>query len=519
VESSADYHQIANPLIAPIKGVRMRLPRSLEVSREKAQQCGPLLRHMHPVVPDNGWHNTVAAFRKRCNYFNAGRATPKIISAAQDLVKKLCPQPMQPFEWTESLYKAWLAKFGVEKQARMNAAVNDLCNVTLQDYSRKDIFVKVEALLVTHKPNWAPRVIFKGTDVYNAISGPIFNELMRRLDHCFEGMKGPYQFHTSYRKTACEYTHHLERKTDKDFWVEADFSSNDKFQCADVQLLEVALMRVMGCPEWFVRLHLRTNTFKVYNSKHGITATLKNQLPTGATDTTFRNTFWNACILNAALRELKPAKAVALLLGDDMLCRVTGKCRYVEKIYTSIAAEAMMEAKVKRHSQLWTATFLSKFFIPAQSKHLTVPILGKALGRFNMRANKNQAVSDHEYMAGKSVGYAYEFRYFPTLRDVFLERFKYEFAFVADEKRKRLDVEVGLTWNARAAGVTLANITKKMIVPVENQLQQSDFTAFCIERYSLMGTEVIELFEEIVLNTSLIDLEGTMVMKLARDFL
>jgi len=519
VESTAEYHQVANPLIAPIPGVRMRLPRSTELSREKAMQCGPLLRHMHPVVPDNGWYNTVAAFRKRCNYHNAGRATPKIVSAAMDLVKRLCPVPMQPFEWTESLYAAWNAKFGIEKQKRMNNAISDLCNVTLQDYTRKDIFVKVEALLVTHKPNWAPRVIFKGTDLYNAISGPIFNELMRRLDHCFERMEGPYRYHTSYRKTPSDYTHHLERQNDNDFWIEADFSSNDKFQCADVQLLEVSLMRIMGCPEWFIRLHLRTNTFKVYNSKYGISAKLENQLPTGATDTTFRNTWWNAIICHAAMKELKPDKMVAMLLGDDMLCRATGKCRYVEKIYTSIAAEAMMEAKVKRHNQLWTATFLSKFFIPAECKHLTVPILGKALGRFNMRANKNQAVSDHEYMAGKSVGYAYEFRYYPTIRNIFLERFKYEFSFVADEKRKGIDIEAGLTWNAKAAGVTLNNITKKMVVPIEDTLRDEHFTCFCLERYGLLGSEVLDLFKDIVLNTSLIDLEGTAVNILARDFL
>lgn len=491
----------------------------MQISREKAQQCGPLLRHLHPVVPDNGWHNTVAAFRKRCNYFSAKRASPQVIKSAMDLIGNICPQPMESFEWTEHLYKSWLSKFGVEKQRRMDAAINDLCNVTLKDYSRKDIFVKVEALLVQHKPNWAPRVIFKGTDVYNAISGPIFNELMRRLDHAFEGMTGKYRFHTSYRKRPSDYTHHLEKRYDDDFWVEADFSSNDKFQCSDVQVLEAALMRVLGCPEWFVRLHLKTNTFQVYNSKHGISATLKNQLPTGATDTTFRNTFWNACILKAFLDVVKPVKAEALLLGDDMLCRVTGRVRYAEKIYTSIASDAQMEAKVKRHACLWTATFLSRFFVPALGKHLTVPILGKALGRFNMRANKNQAVSDHEYMAGKSVGYAYEFRHYPTIRNMFLERFKYEFSFVADEKRKKLDLDVGLTWNSRQAGVTLANIKEKLVVPIEDCISDDDFHAFCFERYSRMSMDVLTLFEDVVMNTSNVDLEGETVLILARDFI
>jgi len=518
VESVAKYHQIANPLIAPIKGVRMRLPKSCETSFEVAQQCGPLLRHLHPVVPDNGWHNTIAAFRKRCNYFSAKRASPYVIDSASKLFDKLCPEPLVKFEWTDSLYKSWLSKFGTEKQNRMNKALEGLVSSTLPDYTGKEIFVKVEALLVEHKPNWAPRVIFKGSDVYNAISGPIFNELMRRLDHCLEGMQGPYRFHSSYRKTPCQYVPYIESRGDQhEFYVEADFSSNDKFQCSDVQLIEVSLMRMLGCPEWFIRLHLKTNSFQVRNAKHGIKASLKFQLPTGATDTTFRNTMWNACILYSVLRKLKPKTCDALILGDDMLARVTGRCSFVEKTYTSIAGEAQMEAKVIRHNNLWTATFLSRFFIPhAGSKHLTVPILGKALGRFNMRANKNQAVSDDLYMACKSVGYAYEFRYLPVLRDIFLERFKHHFPLaVAKDLKGNYDVEV--SWNAKAAGVTLRNITQK--IKVSEVLCEYDFNAFCLERYSLLAIDVIDLFKQVVLSTELIDIEGVVVSKLAKDFL
>lgn len=476
----------------------MRLPRACEQSYEVAKQCGPLLRYLHPVVPDNGWHNTVAAFRKRCNYFSAKRATPFIVDSANKLVEKICPKPLLKFEWTDSLYQSWLSKFGTEKRQRMNKALADLVSCNLPDYTGKEIFVKVEALLVEHKPNWAPRVIFKGSDVYNAISGPVFNELMRRLDHCLEGMEGPYRFHSSYRKTPCQYVDFVELKNEPgEFYVEADFSSNDKFQCSDVQLLEASLMRVLGCPEWFIRLHLKSNSFVVRNSKHGIKASLQYQLPTGATDTTFRNTFWNACILYAFLMKVRPNSCDALLLGDDMLARISGKCRYVEKVYTSVASEAQMEAKVIRHQNLWTATFLSRFFVPhANSKHLTVPILGKALGRFNMRANKNQAVSDDLYMACKSVGYAYEFRYLPCVRDVFLERFKHHFP-LAVAKNLKGDYDVEVSWNAKAAGVTLRNITKKILV--SEVLSEYDFNAFCIERYSLTATDVLDLFKDVVL--------------------
>jgi len=348
--------------------------------------------------------------------------------------------------------------------------------------------------------------------------GPFFNELMRRLDHCFENMTGPYKYHCAYRKVPSQYVSYIDTTGAKDeYWVEADFSSNDKFQCSDVQLLEVALMRVLGCPEWFVRLHLKSNCFSVRNSKHGIKANLKFQLPTGATDTTFRNTFWNACILHSYVTRMKIVKCDAILLGDDMLARMKGVVRYCQKIYTSIASEAQMVATVVRHNNLWTATFLSRFFIPhADSKHLTVPILGKAIGRFNMRANRNQAVSDNLYMACKSVGYAYEFRYLPTIRDIFLERFKHNFP-LAVAKNLKGDYDVEVSWNAKAAGVTLRNITSK--IKVSEVLSDYDFNAFCIERYSLTAEDVYDLFRQVVISDQLIDLEGIVVQKLAMDFL
>jgi len=329
-------------------------------------------------------------------------------------------------------------------------------------------------------------------------------------------MRGSKQFRTSYKKTPVDYTHHLERQFDDEYWLEADFSSNDKFQCSDVQLLEVAMMRMLGCPEWFVRIHLKTNKFTVKSKKQGISASLHNQLPTGATDTTFRNTFWNGCILWSFLRKTGIKHCRAMLMGDDMLAVLRGTCKYAVKVYESLASDSQMEARVKRHACLYTATFLSKFFVPTSyGRHLTVPILGKSLGRFNMRANRNQAISDHAYMAGKSVGYAYEFRFIPVLRDIFLQRFKLEFAYLVTKDCGRLEVDI--SWNARTAGVTLKNITKKI---VEQQfISDGDFVAFCWARYHLLASDVIALFEDIVLNTEKIDFMGTVVSVLARDFL
>lgn len=519
VASVAQYHQVANPLILPIAGATFRMPATTEFKEEQEVSLGPLLHGMHPVVPDNGWHNTIAAFRKRCNYYNAGRATPFIVHSAHKFVKYVCPEPLKRFEWSEELFNEWLVKFDSEKQRRMLAALHTLPSATLKEYTSKEIFVKIEALLVGHKPNWAPRVIYKGSDLYNAIAGPIFNELMRRFDQCMNTMQGDWRFRTSYKKTPDEYVPFIEKREDKEYWVEADFSSNDKFQCADVQLLEVSMMRVMGCPEWFIRLHMKTDKFEVRNHTHGIKATLAHQFPTGAADTTFRNTFWNGCILWAALTKLKISKCRALLMGDDMLACLLGESHYLAKVYSSVATEALMEAKVFRRQNLYQATYLSKLFLPCSlGFHLTLPLLGKALGRFNARANRNSAVTNEGYMLGKSVGYAYEFRYYPTLRDIFLKRAKMEAPYVKNQNQIGDEV----TWNAKTAGVTLKNITSKINEHAElgYTLSDDDFSAFCWERYSCLGFEVIELFEQVVLSRGVMhDVTGVVVEKLAEDFL
>jgi hypothetical protein len=483
---------------------------------------GPLLFGLHPVVPDNGYDNFVAAFRKRCNYHDDGRVSARIVHDCSSLYSYLFDGkvPYDQFEWTNTLYTDWLHKFGIEKRNRMDKALESLVSANIKDYSSKDIFVKVEALLVDHKPNWAPRVIFKGTDLYNAISGPIFNELMRRFDLLLEARSGPYQFRTSYKKVPTDYTEYLESHDadceKKPEWIEADFSANDKTQCRDVLLFEVSMMRLLGCPEWFIRLHLKTSKFTVNSRQHGVKAHLENMLPTGATDTTFRNSLWNCIICYSFLRAVKAEKSSAMILGDDMLAKVYGLKRYACKTYTTIALEARMEVTVFRRSTLFECSFLSKFFVPRRDgMHLTVPILGKAIGRFNMRANYNEGLSDAGYMAGKSVGYAYEFRHLPPVRDMFLKRFLVEFTEVRDKEKAKDAIDI--SWNARTAGVTLHNIRQKIVV--EDVIGEDDFFSFCYERYGLYSSDVLDLFEDIILSRDKVDVSGIVVDILAADFL
>jgi hypothetical protein len=479
---------------------------------------GPRLAGFHPVVPDKGYVNFLAAINKRCNYHDAGTASHRVVRTSIKLINQIAPKVLPEIKWGPALWEPWIARFGPEKQARMTKSVEHWADMHIGDYATKDLFTKCEALLVTHKPNWAPRVIYKGTDFYNAISGPIFWELMHRLDGAAESMQGPHRVKFAYGRTPEQYVPFIERG--RGDWIESDFSANDKTQCSDVLRLEIMLMRRLGCPEWFIRLHFEaSSSFKVQNNKHGFKATIENQLATGATDTTFRNCFWNWCILNVFLDKEGASASSCLILGDDMLARIEGLKRRAAGRYVACATEARMNAKVSRHSRLVDCGFLSKCFVPLRdTRHTVMPLLGKALGRFNTRSNNNDAVTDNAYFACKALSYAYEFRFVPQFRDVYLDRFNHHAPLVIEEKHKFKFLDSAWSWNAKEAGLTIANIKDKLVVNSEMVTSDWDLNSFLFYRYGLSLPEILSTVETIVLSVGGEDYCGYMLDNLAADF-
>jgi len=280
------------------------------------------------------------------------------------------------------------------------------------------------------------------------------------------------------------------------------------------------LMRRLGCPEWFVRLHLRTHaTYKVRNYKHGFQATIDNQLASGVADTTFRNCFWNWCILSTFLDAEKSPRSRCLILGDDMLARIEGLKRNAAKRYAGYATDARMVATVSRHRSLVDASFLSKSFVPLEARGYTVvPLIGKALGRFNTRANNNDSVTDNAYFAAKSLSYAYEFRFVPQLRDVFLDRFLFHLPLLMEEKHAAKFLSLSWEWNAKQAGLSLSNFKDKLLVDDEWMTTDADLTEYAWYRYGISRVELVEFVEKIVLDTSVYSVESPLIDLFARDF-
>lgn len=124
-----------------------------------------------------------------------------------------------------------------------------------------------------------------------------------------------------------------------------------------------------------------------------------------------------------------------------------------------------------------------------------VPLIGKALFRFNARANRNQDVSDDEYMAGKSLSYAYEFRHIGYLRDAFLSRFSR--CNVSIQQLRLHD----LTWFSKQ-GVNSVNDVYSSILCEDIVLSDDEFLEVIMAKYDIGLYDMNDLRDRLILSTS-----------------
>jgi len=294
-------------------------------------------------------------------------------------------------------------------------------------------------------------------------------------------------------------------------YVESDFSSNDQTQVRDVHVLEVAWLRRFGAPRWVTSLMLHANSFAVTSKGFGVRARIRNQLPTGAQSTTFRNTLWNASIVDTFAVKFS-LRGKCLVLGDDMLLRVDNpftRIGSMRRAYVFTTKDACMVAKVFVYNHLSECTFLSKQFIMPCSGFVLVPKLGKALARFNCSANNNQSVSDRSYLAGKALSYSFEFRHCPPISRCFLERY--------NQLAPSGDVSLlGLGWHARGAFLDLG--VKGVLARLSScaVASRDDITRFYHGKYGLTCTDVIELVLRFVFGEE--DLDVAAVGRIIEDF-
>jgi len=373
-------------------------------------------------------------------------------------------------------FREWNSQFPAAKQARQARAAQSISHITQRDFSDKQVFVKMESLLKRHDTNWAPSIINQSSDLHNVLLGPIMQECTQRMFKAFDNRRGYdcLELTGAYKKKSEEIVAHMNAYgDDKSCFLSADFSANDSSQVKDVHMLEVMWLRHLGAPVWLTGLMLQANSYTISNRQYRVKMRIDNQLPTGAQSTTFRNSMWNATIVKAFTKFVSRSGA-ACILGDDVVLRLdnaTGSKRFYTRTYAHVAKLARMDAKVSYRKTLEGCTFLSRYFVNLPQGYVMIPYLGKALARFNVCPIPT-SMSRPAYLAGKALSYAYEFRHFKPLSDLYLAKF----ALLWDRGELELS---GISWNVRGlfAKYGMSGILADIKNPrVTGSL--SDFTGF-----------------------------------------
>jgi hypothetical protein len=391
------------------------------VAYAPVDQLGPVLQQQVPVVTGSDFASLLAAFNKRCNFVSEDRVAPSIVKSSTKLADRVFTE-IRPFDWTQDIFDRWNSKFPRDKQVRMEKALLSIHDCDFSSINTKELMVKGEVLLKRNDPSWAPRVIYVGSDEYNVLTGPIMDEFNKRLCEALDTFRDRHVAKVIFAYTKDDVTI-ATALMGSERYFEGDFSANDRSQLSDVSRIFAHWLRRCGAPKWFVSFYLKnSHTFRVRSYEYGVSAELKYQLATGGTDTTARNTVWNFCLWHSFCELTRVFGSQIAVLGDDIAAGTDSKGIDLLR-WQKHCGDAGMRLKAQERRFYCDLTFLSRFFVPIEERACMVPLIGKALMRFNARANRNQDVSDAQYMAGKSLSYAYEFRHVAYMRDKFLSRF------------------------------------------------------------------------------------------------
>jgi len=481
-------------------------PKRFESMSNPHNQCGPLLRDEVPVVTGSDYDSFMAAFNKRCNTVHTDDIEDDVYEAAYALVDSL-PRLFEPWDENEVDRAEWMKNFEPSKRERMDIAFHEIPEATLKTIGTKDLSVKHEALLKRNDPSWAPRVIYAGSDVFNTTTGPAAMAVMARFNTLLAlGPISGVETLTAYKQTDTTLASFISDDLSFSHKIEGDYSANDKHQRKRVHLLFDKFLQVINMPVWLRRLLKGINKFKVQSRHYGLTAVLENQLPTGTTFTTARNSFYNWVMFVTGMVRQK-VRARALILGDDLLAATNSPVNL--KKWVAHVARFKMVLKAKAPLHWGDCTFLSRRLICCGEQPCMVPLIGKALARFNSRALYTENKTHSQYMAGKALSYAYEFRHVPFLRDFFLQRHVLE-----DRSALSLD---DLTWTAKISGINLSNLVPT-IKSETVLISDEHFRDWSMETYDLGLSDLEEIFSMVILSDECVLVEHAAVANLAKDW-
>jgi hypothetical protein len=479
-----------------------------------------------PIVTSNDPLSLLAAFNKRCNFVQAGASddiSNKMFKEAMAVISQVrCDLPA----WDENEIdrERWLSKFDATKRDSMVAAWHNIPEATIRDIRNKTITVKLEPLLKRDEMVSAgPRAVYVGSDLHNAITGPSMMVAMERLvyvtdtDAHGQCLGDGVHVRFGYKQSDVSLTEFLLRDSTLSNCLEGDYSRNDREQRSRVAILINEWLKQLKMPEWIRSLMIESSEeYDVYLPSAGLKATLKHQLPTGTTATTFRNSAYNAVMFVVSMKLQKAGRCRALILGDDLLALTQFKIDL--HVWEQNVAQFKMVLKAAAPDIEGGATFLSRRLFTQCQVPCMMPKFGKALARFNVRATKNPGCSDHAYMAGKSLSYAYEFRHVPFIRKEFIARHKYHWRKMNSSERNDDVVLQEQSWFTRIAGLDTKDKVIKAIKTEKVLISDDYLRDWFVDTYSLGLCDVQELLVQFIRQTEYAVIDTPFYDNLAIDF-
>jgi hypothetical protein len=376
---------------------------------------GAIMSGVPVTVPTNTAGATVQAMKKRCDYAPRLEDMENFEVGHKALMDKF--DPLETIRVDKDLMDEYFAKCSGAKAQRLVEALEG--GEWKSDMDTKHVFAKQEALLKAHGTQ--PRVVYQGTDMYNAITGPVVMELNNRMKWIFS-KRNPLNT-GNVVIYACgvsgeELGDILENSHGEA--VESDFKNNDGSQSKEFRRPEAMFYRKLGAPDWFVREFARNLKVTVW-TRYGITASVKGERWSGETTTTTGNSYVSMALMQAALIKAEVKRSTNIHGGDDYLGIIDGGVQQFEAGIKAVTEASGMKAEVVVQSGRHQATFYRKRYVRSSIGCRPVPQFGRVLSKLNLRANRNQQVNDRDYMAGKYLCAAYDHRHVPGLSSLLLE--------------------------------------------------------------------------------------------------
>jgi len=373
---------------------------------------GAILAEVPICVPTNDAAATAQAMKKRCDYKPSLENLDSFLRGHDLLMAKF--DPMETIRVDKELVEKYLKKCGGAKAARLVEAMEG--HQWEYQGDEKHVFAKQEVLLKAHQTQ--PRVVYQGTDIYNALTGPVIMELNDRMKAIFS-LRNPKN--TGNRAIyACgvsgeELGDVMEQSEGEP--IESDMKNNDGSQSAEFRRPEAMFYYKLGAPQWFVREFAKNVKVRVW-TRYGISAHVEGERWSGETTTTTGNSYVSMSLMQAALEKARITESTNIHGGDDYLGYVKGDADAVKAGIHAVTSVSGMKAEVVPQVSRHHATFYRKRYVRSTAGCRPVPQFGRVLAKLNLRANRNTQVNDRDYMAGKYLSAAYEHRFVPGIREL-----------------------------------------------------------------------------------------------------